>query len=227
MQQYAIEQLLGPLNDHEKKHAPEVMWAEGDISLLHLAPRISVIGTRRPSSRGVAWAGEFSRKVAAHGGVVVSGLALGVDTIAHQAAIEAGGKTIAVLGTPIDRISPAQNRRLAEEIARHHLLLSQFPPGAQVARWNFPQRNRTMALISHVTVIVEAADKSGTHHQAWEAIRLRRDLYFADWLLKRDDLTWIAKLQEYGAKPVRDAEEILEQFPPFNEAEFFDADLLA
>src|SRR5207247_10097113 len=105
--------------------------------------------------------------------VVVSGLARGVDTEALSAAIAAGGRVIAVIGTPIDKAYPAENKRLQEQIYSEHLLISQFPPGRRVYQSNFPERNKLMAAISDATVIIEAGETSGTLHQAAAWVRVK------------------------------------------------------
>jgi DNA processing protein len=114
-----------------------------------------------------------------HGAVVVSGLAEGIDTAAHQGAIDAGGQTIGVIGTPLEKAYPAKNRALQTRLMDEYLVLSQFATGCPVQPKNFPIRNRTMALISHATIIVEAQEKSGSLHQGWEALRLGRPLFRA------------------------------------------------
>ena len=111
--------------------------------------------------------------LAKHGITVISGLAAGIDAVSHEAAIRAGGPTMAVLGTPLDQQYPAVN---AELRARINLVVSQFPRGMVVSRWNFPVRNRLVALISDMVVIVEAGQHSGTVHLAREANRLGRPL---------------------------------------------------
>ena len=134
------------------------------------------------------------------GVVVVSGLAEGIDTQAHQAAINVGGATIAVLGTPLDVCFPKQNQALLDRIIQDHLAVSQFPIGSPPQKKNFPMRNRTMALLSDATIIVEAGEGSGTIHQGWEALRLGRPLFLLESLTKRTDLTWPAEMQHYGAE---------------------------
>jgi DNA processing protein len=147
--------------------------------------------------------------------VVVSGLAEGIDTAAHIASIEAQGHTIAVLGSPVDVAYPAGNKVLLEMIAKDHLVVSQFAPGSAIQPKNFPMRNRTMALLSHATVIVEAAEKSGTIHQAWEALRLGRPLFLLESIVKNPELTWPKEVQGYGAQVLSDStfEEMVEQLP--------------
>src|SRR5205814_51885 len=111
--------------------------------------------------------------------VIVSGLARGIDTAALMGAIEKGGRTVAVIGTPLDKAYPAENADLQTEIYSHHLLVTPFRIGEQVFKANFPKRNRVMAAISDATVIIEASDTSGTLHQAAECEKLGRWLFIA------------------------------------------------
>jgi len=171
------EDLYGPLNDVELKNVPPQLWVQGDAELLRRGMRVAVVGSRSPSPAGRQRASQLVRKLAGEAITVVSGLALGIDTIAHRTAIAAGGRTIAVLGTPLDQYQPRQNAALQNEIGRDHLLVSQFPSGHRVLRSNFPRRNRTMALLCHASVIVEAGESSGTLSQGWEALRLGRPLF--------------------------------------------------
>ena len=114
----------------------------------------------------MAEAGDIARVLTREGkAVIVSGLARGIDTAAHKAAIEAGGKTIAVLGTPLDRTYPAENKALQAEIIKNHLAVSQFRVGSEVFSSNFIRRNRVMALIADASVIVEAGESSGSLSQ--------------------------------------------------------------
>jgi DNA processing protein len=198
--EHTAEELLGPLNDLEEKHAPKRLFIAGDPSLLDAGPRVAIVGMRKPSPEGLRRAEELSRALVKAGAVVVSGLAEGIDTAAHTAAIRAGGRTIAVLGTPLDKFFPASNRELQRTIMREHLAVSQFPPGTSPRRNNFPQRNRTMALLCGATVIVEAGESSGTQHQGWEALRLGRLLFLMESLARREDLKWPREMLGYGAQ---------------------------
>jgi DNA processing protein len=197
-----IEDVLGPLNEVERKNAPPVLFFGGDLRVLEAGPRVSIVGSRRASTRGMDNARELAAWVVARGAVVVSGLAEGIDTAAHHGALDAAGRTIAVIGTPLDRVYPASNRALQARITTEHLVLSQFPPGTAVVRQNFPMRDRTMALISHATIIVEATDTGGALHQGWEALRLGRPLFVVDRLLGDRSLSWPAKFVHYGALPL-------------------------
>lgn len=198
--EHTPEELIGPLNEVEKKHAPARLFTTGRIELLRDGLRVSVVGSRDATTEGLGRARALSEILVSRGVVVVSGLAEGIDTQAHQAAINAGGATIAVLGTPLDICFPKQNQALLDRIIQGHLAVSQFPIGAPPQKKNFPMRNRTMALLSDATIIVEAGEGSGTIHQGWEALRLGRPLFLLESLTKRTDLTWPAEMQQYGAE---------------------------
>ena len=207
------EELYGPLNDVEQKNAPPGLWLHGDVELLRGGQRVAVVGSRSPSPAGQQRAAQLARRLAGETITVVSGLALGIDTIAHRTAMAAGGRTIAVLGTPLDECQPRQNSALQEEIGRDHLLVSQFPPGHPVLRSNFPRRNRTMALLCHASVIVEAGESSGTLSQGWEALRLGRPLFLLKSVVENPDLKWPREMVEYGAFVLADFRELLEILP--------------
>ena len=212
--QAPVDALIGPLNPVERKFAPPILYYSGDRTIFN-HPRVSIVGSRQPSESGLQKASDITKELVRHGIVIVSGLARGIDTIAHSITIEHHGRTIACLGTPLDKTYPAENRSLQETIMQHHLAISQFEQGSTVTPNNFRQRNRTMALISHATIIIEAGEKSGTIHQAWEAIRLGRPLFIADHLFDDPKLTWPHKLAEYGARLLRidDVEQIIEELP--------------
>lgn len=194
---------LGPLGPVEWKNAPDVLYTTGDTSLLTEGSRVAIVGSRKATPDGIKRAKAVTRALVEQGIIVVSGLADGIDTVAHRTAIEGGGRTIAVLGTPLSKAYPAQNAGLLEEIKRNHLAISQFPEGYPSKGENFPRRNRTMALICDATIVIEASEKSGTRHQGWEAIRLGRDLYLLENVATDPNLTWPKQLIEYGAQVLR------------------------
>lgn len=197
---YSPEELLGTLNEVERKHAPTRLFTAGRIELLRDGMRISVVGSRDASAEGLARARALTEALVARGIVVVSGLAAGIDTAAHTAAIRAGGSTIAVLGTPLDVCFPKDNRELQARIQAEHLAISQFASGTPSQKKNFPLRNRTMALVSDATIIVEAGEGSGTIHQGWEALRLGRPLFLLESLVNRAELAWPKEMLGYGAE---------------------------
>jgi DNA processing protein len=196
-------EVLGPLTDVEEKNAPSKLYLAGDTSLLAEGPRISIVGSRQASAEGLKRARFLARALVGHDMIVVSGLAEGIDTAAHTATIEAGGRTIAVIGTPLDQVYPKANAELQARLMREHLVVSQFPAGYRTQPKSFPMRNRTMALLTDATVIVEAGEKSGTLHQGWEALRLGRQLFLMESVAMDPALTWPAEMIRYGAHVLR------------------------
>lgn len=218
-------ELLGQLNAIEEKNKPERLYAIGDITLLRQHPKISIVGSRQVSEYGIKRTRKLTRILANQGAIIVSGLANGVDSEAHRTAIECGAKTIGVIGTPLNVVYPQENAPLQEEIKKNHLLISQFPEGHPIKRENFPIRNRTMALISDCTIIIEASNKSGTIHQGWEALRLGRSLYILESSLNDKSLTWTDEFLKYGAKVLSDntIEDLLLELPWMSDFEILDA----
>jgi len=215
LQEYSSEELLGPLNEFERKNAPPRLYVAGDVSIFQRGPRVSVVGSRQPSDAGMDEARAIARWLAGRSMVVVSGLAEGIDTAAHLGTLDTKGRTIAVLGTSLSEYFPPKNRVLQERIMREHLAVSQFPEGVSATRGNFPMRNRTMALIADVTIIVEAKEGSGSLHQAWEAIRLGRPLFVMERMLKNESLKWPREIARYGAQSLALSDmEVLIDFLP-------------
>lgn len=213
---HSTRELIGGLNATEEKYAPAELFTVGRIELLSMAPRIAVIGSRKASPRGISNAGKIARVIIEKGGVVVSGLAAGIDTAAHRAALDADGDTIAVLGTSLAEFYPKQNRELQQHLFADHLVISQFPIGYPTTPKNFPIRNRTMALISHASIIVEAGAKSGTEHQGWEAIRLGRQLFMPK-LLVEATYDWPQRMIAYGAvvfETPGELKELIDEYVP-------------
>lgn len=169
---------------------------------------VAVVGTRSPSDDGVRRATDISRGLAERGVTVVSGLAAGIDTAAHVAALAAGGRTVAVIGTGLRRAYPPQNTDLQERLGREHLVLSQFWPDSPPTRHSFPMRNAVMSGYAAATVVVEAAARSGARMQARLALEHGRPVFLLDSLLEHE---WA---REYADRPgttvVRDADEVLQ-----------------
>ena len=146
MTDFDYSQYLGHLNEFERLNAPDNLFLEGDSNLLLKGVRVSVVGSRKPTESGIQRAIILTKSLIKHNIIVVSGLAEGIDTVAHQTTISEKGKTIAVLGTPLNQVYPAKNKNLLEEIKKNHLAISQFPENYPVQKQNFPIRNRTMAV---------------------------------------------------------------------------------
>jgi len=172
------------------------LFYAGELSLLQ-EPCVAIIGTRKVTEAGAKRTNRLARELVQAGVVVVSGLAAGVDAAAHSSAIDAGGRTIAVIGTPLEKAYPAENARLQETIYRDHLLVSQFAPGTRTFRASFPQRNKLMATATDASVVMEASDTSGTLHQAAECTRLGRWLFIAKSVVDDPSVEWPKKFLKY------------------------------
>lgn len=200
VQETNAEALIGSLNEIETKHAPEQLFVAGDVSLLTTGKRVSVVGSRKVSEAGVKRTRALVKALVEHDFIVVSGLADGVDTVAHETAIAHGGRTVAVLGTGLDKAYPTKNEALLKQIIAGHAAVTQFAEGSAPARKHFPMRNRTMALLTDATIIVEASEKSGTRHQGWEALRLGRALFLMESVASDASLSWPGEMISYGAE---------------------------
>ena len=198
----------------ERINSPKELFYKGDFSLLENGRRVSVVGSRNVSELGVRRARKIAKLLVQNEITVVSGLAQGVDSIAHKTAIEFHGRTIGVIGTPLNKYFPTENRNLQDFIAESHLLISQFSEYDPVTPRNFPIRNRTMALVSDATIIVEANEKSGTRYQGWEALRLGRQLLIMENVLN-DQISWAEEMLSYGAQVLTNVnfEYLIEDIP--------------
>ena len=155
---------------------PPLLFVRGRIELLDTL-MIAVVGTRRPTPYGTTAAARLSRDLAEAGLTIVSGMARGIDTSAHRAALEAGGDTIAVFGCGIDQVYPAENRKLAEELASRGLVISEFPMGAPPYPQNFPVRNRIISGMSAGVLVVEGSEYSGSAITAKLAAEQNREVF--------------------------------------------------
>jgi DNA processing protein len=192
--------------------APRALIGRGDPALLErLRPdaAVTVVGARRASSYGREVAGELARELAAAGLVVISGLAFGIDACAHRGALEAG-LTVAVLGCGPDVAYPAAHRSLWRRIGESGLVLSELPPGTGAWRWTFPARNRIMAALAGMTVVVEAAERSGSLITADLAADLGRDLGAVPGPVGSRLSAGPNNLLAGGACVIRDAQDVLD-----------------
>ena len=164
-------QLLRELPD-----PPLLLYASGDPHLLR-SPQLAIVGSRNPTPTGRELAFRFSASLTRSGFTITSGMALGIDAAAHQGALSASGSTIAVMATGLDRIYPARHRRLAQQIAEHGVLISEFPVGTTPRKQAFPQRNRIISGLCFGTLVVEAASKSGSLITARLAGEQGREVY--------------------------------------------------
>ncbi|HYE84773.1 MAG TPA: DNA-processing protein DprA [Vicinamibacterales bacterium] len=189
---------------------PVCLWTRGDRSAL-AKPAVAVIGARAASQEGLITARDIAGDLARAGIVVVSGLARGVDSAAHTGALDGGGPTIAVLGTGIDRIYPAENGLLTERIAANGLLLTEFPPGTAPQEWHFPRRNRIISGLSKAVVVVEAREKSGSLITARLAADQGRDVMAVPGTVLGGRNRGANALLRDGAKLVESAVDILQE----------------
>lgn len=197
----------------------ELLYYRGSWELAYTTS-VAVVGTRAPSQEGARRAQRLTKLLVGQGYTVVSGLAAGIDTIAHRTALDQGGMTIAVTGTHIGQVYPRENADLQKEIATNHLLISQVPvlrseqQDYRMNRLFFPERNKTMSAMTAATIIVEAGETSGTLTQARAALYQGRKLLLLDSLFERGDLTWPEKFAKKGAVRVKTEDDILKHLPP-------------
>ena len=154
---------------------PPVLWAIGGVELLH-GPLVGMVGTRAPTGYGERITTQLGQALARAGATIVSGMARGIDAAAHRAALDVGAPTIAILGTGADVAYPRQHRALHREIAERGLVLSEYLPGAPAYRDTFPRRNRLIAALSRITIVVEAGHRSGALITTRDALDLGRSV---------------------------------------------------
>lgn len=190
---------------------PWILYYRGDINLLKLH-LIAMVGTRTPTAYGKKAAYDLSREVALAGFGIVSGLAKGIDSVAHWGAVESGGASIAVLGTAIDVIYPPENRSLYHEMMTKGLILSEYPIGTSSHPGMFPQRNRIISGISLGTVVVEAALRSGSLITADQALEESRDVFAVPGPISSPKSQGTLSLIKQGAKLVTSSVDIIEEY---------------
>ncbi|SEN31303.1 DNA-processing protein DprA [Paenibacillus sp. OV219] len=204
----------------ESPQPPWVLYAIGKDTLLK-RPSIAIVGSRGPTTYGRRTASELARKLSERGLTVVSGMARGIDALAHEGALQGSGSTIAVLGTPVDIIYPADNRQLYAEIAKNGLILSEVPIGTPFHPGLFPLRNRIIAALSLGTVVVEAAERSGSLITADQALEMSRDVFAVPGPISSPKSAGTNGLIRQGAKLVSSYEDIIEEYsglPIYNQA---------
>lgn len=166
-----------PYRLHNIHDAPLVLYCKGELPDLQDRPVISVVGTRKASAYGLRNARKMAMEIAACGGLVVSGGAAGIDSMALEGALAAGGKVVAVLGCGPDVVYPRNNRQLFEKIANNGCLLSEYIPGTEPRPWQFPERNRILSGMADGVFVVEAPQKSGALITARHAFEQGRDVF--------------------------------------------------
>ncbi len=199
-----------PANLRQIDAPPPLIYLRGNLQPSDIWA-VGVVGTRRASVYGREVAHTVSRDLAAQGITIVSGLAVGVDTVAHKAALEAGGRTIAVLGSGVDQIYPPSNRGLAQQILENGALISEYPLGTRPEAGNFPPRNRIISGLSKGVVIVEAGQRSGALITARYAAEQGRDVFAVPGSILHPGSIGCNTLIQQGATPLLSVDDILRQ----------------
>jgi DNA processing protein len=197
--------LLASIDD-----APILLSARGNVALLS-DPQLAIVGSRHASKQGVNIAKDFAQHLSNQGLTITSGLALGIDAAAHQGGLQGLGKTVAVVGTGLDRIYPAANQTLARQIAEEGLMISEFPLGTPPLAFNFPRRNRIISGLSVGTLVVEAALKSGSLITAKTAIEQGREVFAVPGSINNPLAKGCHQLIKQGAKLVESGQDIFEE----------------
>lgn len=194
------------------KNPPVLLYYKGRLPDFDKEVCIGTVGTRTPSSYGCRCAYEIAFDLALSGAYVISGMAFGIDSVCHKAALDAGGRTVAVLGTGVDVIYPKENTELYNRLSTHGTIISEFAPGFKATRYSFPQRNRIISGLSLGTLIVEAQLKSGAMITAKTAIAQNRDLFAIPGRLGEYNSIGPNSLLQMGAKAVANANDILSEY---------------
>jgi DNA processing protein len=192
---------------------PPLLFVRGRTELLK-SPLLAIVGTRRPTAYGTAAATRLARDLANAGLTIVSGMARGIDTAAHRAVLEAAGSTVAVFGCGVDQVYPAENRKLAIEIAQKGLIVSEFPMGAAPYPQNFPIRNRIISGVSLGVLVVEGGEYSGSSITAKLAAEQDRDVFAVPGNIT-SKLSWGPNLLiKQGAKLVQEWTDVVSELKP-------------
>ena len=189
----------------EIPNPPPVLYYRGNVDLKEnqgITPTVAIVGTRSPSEYGKRWTRKISVALANRGFTIVSGLAAGIDTEAHTACLDSGGRTLAIFGTGVDIVYPAPNKKLAERVLEQGLAISEYPAGTKPYKTHFPQRNRIIAGLSRAVLVMEAPQKSGALITAYQANDFCRDVYVLTARLDDERSFGCLELLSKGAHPI-------------------------
>ncbi len=192
---------------------PIALYIKGDLGAALTQPTIAVVGSRRCSTYGINAANFLARELAAHGVTIVSGLARGIDGAAHRGAMEAGGKTIGVVGTGMDVIYPKEHKKLSEETAANGAVVSEFPLGTPPLAQNFPYRNRVISGLCYGVLVIEASEHSGSLITARLASEQGREVFAVPGNITSQTSFGPNFLIKDGAKLVQHWRDVVEEFP--------------
>ncbi|MCM2674750.1 DNA-processing protein DprA [Alkalicoccobacillus plakortidis] len=191
---------------------PWVLYIRGDASLLQETKTLAVVGTRLPTQLGKRSIETLLPPIIKQGYVIVSGLAKGIDRLSHIEAIKHNGKTMAVIGSGFDYMYPKENKALYEHLVSKHVVLTEYPPFIPPQKWHFPARNRIISGLSKGILVVEAAEKSGSLISADQALEQGRDVFAVPGPIFSPVSQGTNHLIQQGAKLVRDANDITEEW---------------
>lgn len=206
----ALSDPLYPKNLYNIYDPPTILYVKGSI-LLEDSLSIAVVGTRRSSYYGESITKRLVKDLVNAGFTIVSGLAQGIDSISHISALEAKGRTFAVLGSGLNTIYPAHNKKLAENIINNGALISEFPPNYPIEKWNFPRRNRIISGLSKGVLVIEGNIKSGALITAKYGLEQNREIFATPGQIDKELSEGSNSLIKAGAKLVETAEDILEE----------------
>lgn len=196
---------------------PTLLFASGDLTLL-ARPALAIVGSRDHSPYGADVCTRFAGEFARAGGVVVSGMARGLDAVAHRAALDVGGGTVGVLGNGLGVVYPAANRALYERVSSHGLLLTEFPPGERPNAGSFPRRNRLISGLSRVIVVIEAAAGSGALITAEAALNQGREVIAVPGPITSPTSVGTNRLIRDGATPLLESIDLFTYYPELQHA---------
>lgn len=192
---------------------PPLLYFQGRVNPLEnlgQVPCVAIVGTRQPSDYGRRWTRRLTQALVQRGITIVSGLAEGIDTEAHRACLDAGGRTIAIMGTGVDRVYPRHNETLYQQILAQGVVMSEYPQGTPPDRMHFPQRNRIIAGLCRAILIMEAGQKSGALITAYQANDFNRDVYILPGSLDNPQSRGCLELLSRGAQVILGEAELLE-----------------
>lgn len=194
---------------------PLVIFGIGELELLQ-KPAVAIVGTRSPTSYGRYAAEVLAKELTEYGLTIVSGLAKGVDRLAHEGALKAVGKTVAVLGCGVDVIYPLENMKLYQQIIKQGLIISEYPPGTKAHPGFFPQRNRIISGMAYGTIVVEAAERSGSLITAQAALEQAREVFAVPGPINSKKSQGVNSLIQQGAKLIQNGADVVEELPYLN-----------
>ena len=195
-------------------NSPKRLYFKGKLPEKH-TPTVAIVGTRKPTNYGKEVTYQIANNLAARGVIIISGLALGVDAIAHQATLDAGGITIAILGNGIDTVYPATNQNLAKNIlAKDGAIISEYEPGIEARDFQFLSLNRIVSGLSDAIIITEAAIRSGTMSTAARALEQGKEVFVVPGNITSPLSAGCNRLIKQGAHPITCADDVLEVIAP-------------